>query len=138
MKLDFNPHRSALLASLITGVLALSACGGGSSADADPNAAASVLESNTAAASAAAADAQVAQAKSEASSFDAKIAAVQVAAKINLIGTAAIQPFIDSNSPGMAEAFLFDAAASGTASSLNLFIDATSSASRVIVGVYAD
>ena len=144
MKPDSNPHRPALLASLITGVLVLSACGGGGSTDADPNAAAGVPESNVAAVSAAEANSQVAQvaqvasAMPELSGFNAKINAVQGVTKSNLIGTAAIQPYIDSNSAGMAEAFLFDAAASGTANSLNLFIDATSSATRVIVGVYAD
>jgi hypothetical protein len=56
----------------------------------------------------------------------------------SLAGTMAVQPATDSNAAGVAEAFSVTAAASGVSQTVNVYVDATSTASRVVVGVYAD
>jgi hypothetical protein len=55
-----------------------------------------------------------------------------------LLGNQSIAPLADSNSPGQAEAFSFVAGSSGTASAINLYLDAQSTASTVVVGLYRD
>src|SRR5437870_4478460 len=53
------------------------------------------------------------------------------------MGDQTVEPGIDSNSPGKAEAFRFTATATGTLSSVAVFIDATSTATSIVAGVYA-
>ena len=55
-----------------------------------------------------------------------------------LFGTTSVQPNVDSNTSGMAEAFIYTAQSSGTANAVNVYLDRTSTATRVIVGIYAD
>src|SRR5947209_601037 len=55
-----------------------------------------------------------------------------------LLGNESIAGLGDSNSPGQAEAFSFVASSSGTASAINLYLDAQSTASTVVVGLYSD
>ena len=55
-----------------------------------------------------------------------------------LMGTQAIQTGNDSNRTGMAEAFMTSSAACGTVSSISVYLDATSQASNVAVGIYSD
>jgi hypothetical protein len=57
---------------------------------------------------------------------------------VMLLGTQTVQGNVDSNSAGMAEAFQYTAGASGTVTKLSVHLDATSTASRVVVGLYAD
>ena len=55
-----------------------------------------------------------------------------------LLGSTTIQNGVDTNPAGLAESFLFTAATSGSSNRLNLFLDASSSATQVTVGVYSD
>lgn len=55
-----------------------------------------------------------------------------------LLGTGALQGGTDSNPAGMAEAFLTTAAVSGSADTLRLWIEGTSTATRVVAGIYSD
>jgi hypothetical protein len=55
-----------------------------------------------------------------------------------LVGSKTVQPVVDSNSPGQAEAFRYSAAASGTASTAWLYLDSSNTASSASLGVYAD
>ena len=55
-----------------------------------------------------------------------------------LAGSSTIQASVDTNKAGQAEAFVFTAAASGSAQVMQLFLDASSTASSVILGVYAE
>ena len=55
-----------------------------------------------------------------------------------LVGNQNIETNIDSNSKGTAEAFPATATAAGTAGSINVFLDPTSTAAQLIVGIYAD
>jgi PT repeat/Regulator of chromosome condensation (RCC1) repeat len=55
-----------------------------------------------------------------------------------LLGSSQIQPNVDSNPEGLAEAFEYEAAGTGVATWLNLYVDASNEATEVIVGVYAD
>jgi hypothetical protein len=55
-----------------------------------------------------------------------------------LLGTQTVQGNLDSNATGMAEAFQYTAATSGTVNKLSVYLDASSTASRVVVGLYAD
>ena len=54
-----------------------------------------------------------------------------------LIGDNAIEASNDSNPAGMAEAFLFTASSSGTASRLWAYLDGASTANQVTVGIYS-
>lgn len=54
-----------------------------------------------------------------------------------LVGDQAVEISADSDSAGHAEAFSFVAAASGSLSSLHVYIDAASPATRISVGVYS-
>jgi hypothetical protein len=56
----------------------------------------------------------------------------------SLAGSMLVQPTVDSNSAGAAEAFMVTAEASGTSQAVNIYLDATNSATRLVVGVYAD
>jgi hypothetical protein len=55
-----------------------------------------------------------------------------------LAGSADLGGQIDTNATGNAEAFITTAQSSGTASELRVYLDASNTASRVVVGVYAD
>ncbi|MDX6667051.1 MAG: hypothetical protein QOK04_431, partial [Solirubrobacteraceae bacterium] len=55
-----------------------------------------------------------------------------------LVGDQAIEPGADSNSMGMAEAFQTTAAATGTVSSMSVYLDTGSTAGRVVIGLYTD
>jgi hypothetical protein len=54
-----------------------------------------------------------------------------------LAGSRSIQPNVDSNEDGMAEAFVYRAAQTGVASKLTVYIDPSSTASSVSLGLYA-
>ena len=55
-----------------------------------------------------------------------------------MLGTATIQPTIDPNAAGMAEAFVYTAGATGTAQRLYFYLDTSSTATRVIASLLAD
>ena len=55
-----------------------------------------------------------------------------------LLGDQAIEAKVDQNSAGVAEAFQTTATATGTLGKLTLYVDASSSATRIVAGVYAD
>jgi hypothetical protein len=55
-----------------------------------------------------------------------------------LAGTQTLQPGVDTNSSGSAEAFQVTGAGCGTVNALNLYVDASSTASTIVVGLYAD
>jgi hypothetical protein len=60
------------------------------------------------------------------------------AAQSPIIGDSRIEPNLDSNSAGMAEAFVYSASSSGTVTQLSVYLDARSTASRVILGLYTN
>jgi hypothetical protein len=55
-----------------------------------------------------------------------------------LVGDQAIEAQVDSNPAGVAEAFQYTAGASGTVGQLAIYLDASSAASSVVVGLYAN
>ena len=55
-----------------------------------------------------------------------------------LLGSASIQPNRDSTSAGTAEAFQTVAAATGSMTRLNVYLDASNRATRLVAGVYAN
>jgi hypothetical protein len=55
-----------------------------------------------------------------------------------LVGSQAVQAGLDANPAGLAEAFQYTASASGTAGRLYLYLDGSSSATRVVLGLYAN
>jgi hypothetical protein len=55
-----------------------------------------------------------------------------------LLGINTIQPSRDSNPPGMAEAFQYTAVASGTVRHLGAYVDSTSGARQLVIGLYSD
>jgi outer membrane protein assembly factor BamB len=55
-----------------------------------------------------------------------------------LLGTQTIQPNGDSNTLGQAEAFQTTAAGCGNVGSISLYLDATSTAAKIVVGLFAD
>jgi hypothetical protein len=55
-----------------------------------------------------------------------------------LLGSQAIEGQTDYNAAGMAEAFQYTATASGTVASLSIYIDPSSTATRVVVGLYSN
>jgi Ca2+-binding RTX toxin-like protein len=63
---------------------------------------------------------------------------VQVPPPVVLIGETTLQRGIDQNVAGLAEAFSFVAAQTGTATEIQFYDDASSTASKVVVGLYAD
>lgn len=54
------------------------------------------------------------------------------------LGTSTVQPSTDTDSIGMAEAFKATASASDTVNALFVYVDATSTASTLVAGIYAD
>lgn len=63
---------------------------------------------------------------------------VTPATRIVLFGDQAIESNLDSDSRGKAEAFQTTATASGTLSSLTVYLDSTSTATTIYIGLYAD
>jgi hypothetical protein len=61
---------------------------------------------------------------------------VAAAAPAPLLGDAGLQPTRDSNPQGTAEAFRFVATRSDTASRLQLYVDASNQADRIVLGLY--
>jgi outer membrane protein assembly factor BamB len=59
-------------------------------------------------------------------------------AATTLVGTETALPTTDSNAAGVAEAFRTTAVASGTLSNLRVYVDGTSTATKLVAGVYAD
>ncbi|MET1007718.1 MAG: hypothetical protein ABWX96_19365 [Propionibacteriaceae bacterium] len=55
-----------------------------------------------------------------------------------VVGSAEIQPWVDTNPAGTSEAFQYTATGSSTVSTFDAYLDATSTATRLIVGVYSD
>jgi hypothetical protein len=55
-----------------------------------------------------------------------------------LVGVQTIGGNQDSNSAGMAEAFQYTAAASGSVAKLSVYIDSSSTATQVVVGLYTN
>lgn len=55
-----------------------------------------------------------------------------------LVGTTSVGTYQDYNPEGMAEAFQYTASASGTANQVYIYIDSTSAATQVIVGLYTN
>jgi hypothetical protein len=55
-----------------------------------------------------------------------------------LLGNQSVQSNVDYNNAGVAEAFLYTAPAAGAVSSISVYIDATSTATSAIVGLYAN
>jgi hypothetical protein len=55
-----------------------------------------------------------------------------------LLGSQDVEELLDSNAPGLAEAFQYTADGSGTVTELVVYLDASSTASKVVVGLYAD
>ena len=54
-----------------------------------------------------------------------------------LLGDTAIESSLDTNPPGMAEAFEYTATATGVARTLNIYLDRTSASQTIVVGLYA-
>jgi hypothetical protein len=54
------------------------------------------------------------------------------------VGTQIIEPQLDWNAAGLAEAFQYTATSSGVATRLVIYLDASSAATRVVLGLYAD
>jgi len=61
-----------------------------------------------------------------------------VHAQTVLLGDDAVENTVDSNPKGMAEAFQATASVSGQVSYLNVYLDASSTAGQIYVGVYSD
>ncbi len=57
---------------------------------------------------------------------------------VTLLGNTVVEPSIDFNNAGQAEAFKTTAIAAGALTNLKLYLDASSTATKVVVGVYAD
>ena len=55
-----------------------------------------------------------------------------------LLGDQAVESVVDSNTSGSAEAFPANASAAGTVGKLSLYLDSTSTATTLIVGLYGD
>jgi hypothetical protein len=55
-----------------------------------------------------------------------------------LLGDQAVEPQLDSNAMGQAEAFQATGAASGTLSSMSVYVDGSSTTTKLVVGLYAD
>ncbi len=64
--------------------------------------------------------------------------ATAAAGPVTLLGQRAIEGQIDYNAPGMAEAFQYTADASGSVTKLYVYIDESSTATSVVVGLYTN
>ena len=68
----------------------------------------------------------------------ALLGAASEAGAATLAGSSAVQAGVDSNTAGRAEAFSAVAAASGQVTSLSVYVDASATATRAVVGLYAN
>jgi RHS repeat-associated protein len=66
------------------------------------------------------------------------LCATSLSAQNVLVGDQTIEANLDSNATGLAEAFPVTAAASGQVQSINLFLDESSAATKIYVGIYKD
>jgi len=66
------------------------------------------------------------------------ICATSLSAQNVLVGDQTIESNIDSNATGLAEAFPATATASGQVGSINFFVDESSAATKIYVGIYKD
>src|SRR5215467_12506120 len=66
------------------------------------------------------------------------ILSVPAAAQTVLLGNTAVEGQRDSNSLGVAEAFAVTATGSGSMSTLNIYVDTSSTARQINAGLYAD
>jgi hypothetical protein len=57
---------------------------------------------------------------------------------VKLVGDQTIEAMVDYNAAGMAEAFQYTATASGTVNKLYIYVDGSSTATQVVVGLYTD
>ena len=55
-----------------------------------------------------------------------------------LVGDQVVETTVDSNAAGQAEAFLYTATASGSANRLYVYLDPSSTATKVVLGLYAN
>ena len=124
-------NRKALLASLFSSVF-LAACGGGGDGSASTTSPESASV-DTSAKLVTQSDSAMAQAQSVRNGSTPPMSATGV-----LLGSTTIQAGLDTNPAGLAEAFVFTATTSGSSSTLNLYLDKTSTAQQVTVAVYAD
>lgn len=60
------------------------------------------------------------------------------AAPIVLVGHTAVESNLDENPAGMAEAFQYNAIASGAVNQISVYLDGSSTATKVVIGLYAD
>ncbi|MCW3004482.1 MAG: PQQ-like protein [Conexibacter sp.] len=60
------------------------------------------------------------------------------ASAATLVGTAGIRPVTDQNSPGTAEAFRTRAVGTGTVDSITVYVNGTSTATKLVAALYAD
>jgi hypothetical protein len=54
-----------------------------------------------------------------------------------LLGSTTVQPHVDTDTAGSAEAFLYKASTGGTVNSLDLYVPTASTASSIVVGLYS-
>ena len=66
------------------------------------------------------------------------LCATGLSAQNVLVGDQTIESNLDSNATGLAEAFPTTAAASGRVGSINFFVDESSAATKIYVGIYQD
>jgi len=130
-------HRKAVLASLFSAVF-LAACGGGNGPGAPDEPTTSPETTvpdgtDTASVPDGADKVEIADDSSDVSPLSVTATPTNV-----ILGSSRVQNGVDSNPNGMAEAFVYTAAASGKVTTLNLYLDRSNTASRVAVGVYAD
>jgi hypothetical protein len=126
-------HRKALLSTLISTVFLATACGGGGSGDSDPSANSAETDTDTDIAALAETPEQP-----TAKALAVTSGTVTPTTAGLLLGSNVIQGGVDTNPAGVAEAFQFAAGANGSADTLNVYIDAGSTATRAVVGVYED
>ncbi|MDP9125257.1 MAG: hypothetical protein M3N82_11775, partial [Pseudomonadota bacterium] len=132
MQSDFSNHK-ALLASLFSAVFLAACGGGGTSNDGAQTPTDSASSGATGKSVLADGSTDVAPLGVSSSGSSATIPQSPL-----LVGSSTVQNGVDTNPNGMAEAFVFTAAASGTSTALNLYLDKSNTAKVVTVGVYAD
>jgi hypothetical protein len=125
-------NRKALLASLFSSVF-LAACGGGGGDGITPIAGTDSASVDASGKLVTESDSAMAQAQAVRNGSTPPMSTAGV-----LLGSTAVQSGLDTNPAGLAEAFAFTATTSGSSSSLNIYLDKTSTARQVTVGVYTD
>ncbi len=66
------------------------------------------------------------------------VAGSAIASPALILGNKTLESAVDSNLQGSAEAFLTSAQKSGTVSTINVYLDASSTATELVAGIYAD